>query len=339
VALVSPGAADGSTLTDRATVTSTATDADSTNNTATFGTTAGAAAALAVRKAGPAAADGTYALTLTNSGPGDAQSVTPSDAVPAGTTFVSLSQTSGPSFNLVPPAGGTGALSASAPALAAGATFTPVLKADAGGPRGSAISNTAGVTSGTADSDAANNSSTAAATVATLAGLAVPITGPAAVTAGTNVPYTIRVTNAGPGDARAVLLTDSLRAGLSFLSAGAGGGATASPPPSAPSPPAPARRSPRWPWPAPAPPRATPWPTTPHAGPRASLGVVGAPAPPTSSRPSARTTVVPLGPMLPAVVGRSRCSPFSAGQGARRDNNGRETAWGGGVPGPSLTMP
>jgi uncharacterized repeat protein (TIGR01451 family) len=231
VALVSPSAADGSTLTDRAPSTSTATDNDANTNTATFGTTVGAAADLAVRKAGPAAvtagANAAYALTLTNSGPGDAQGVTLSDAVPAGATFVSFSRSAGPPFNLVPPAGGTGTLSASAPALAAGAsaTFSLVLKASAGGPQGSTLSNTANVTSSTADSNTANDSSTATATVATLADLAVAVTGPAAVTAGTNVTYTLRVTNAGPGDARAVPLTDSLRAGLSFLSAGAGGGA------------------------------------------------------------------------------------------------------------------
>jgi hypothetical protein len=43
VALVSPGAADGSKLTDSAAVSSTTTDNDSNNNTATFDTTVSAA--------------------------------------------------------------------------------------------------------------------------------------------------------------------------------------------------------------------------------------------------------------------------------------------------------
>ena len=48
----------------------------------------------------------TYAITVHNSGPSDAQGVSLSDAIPASTTFVSAMQTSGPAFSLsTPPVG------------------------------------------------------------------------------------------------------------------------------------------------------------------------------------------------------------------------------------------
>jgi uncharacterized repeat protein (TIGR01451 family) len=145
---------------------------------------------------------------------------------------VALSRSAGPTFSLaVPPGGGgTGTLGASAPALAAGAsaTFALAVKANAGGPRGSALGNTANVTSTTADPNPADDGPTATAAVTTLADLAVATTGPAAVTAGADATYALSVTNNGPGDPQAVQLTDALRGGPSFASAGAGGGVGAS---------------------------------------------------------------------------------------------------------------
>jgi len=50
----------------------------------------------------------TYTVTLTNHGPSNSQTVSLSDAVPANTTFVSATQTSGPAFALSPPPPGGG---------------------------------------------------------------------------------------------------------------------------------------------------------------------------------------------------------------------------------------
>jgi virginiamycin B lyase len=96
---------------------------------------------LAVTETGPSRAtageDVTYTLTMTNSGPADAQDVTLTDAVPDGTTFVSAEQLTGPTFTLItPPVGGTGTFVADPVALAAGqsATFRVVFHAVATGP-------------------------------------------------------------------------------------------------------------------------------------------------------------------------------------------------------------
>ncbi len=64
--------------------------------------------------AGPVLAGTTvaYTITVANAGPSDAQTVALSDLVPANTTFVSDTQTSGPAFTLTgPSAGGTGTIS------------------------------------------------------------------------------------------------------------------------------------------------------------------------------------------------------------------------------------
>src|SRR5262249_28581875 len=90
----------------------------------------------------------TYTITVANAGPSDSQNVNLSDAVPTNTTFISATQTSGPSFTLTPPAvGGTGTLTGSIATLAAGssATFTMVVNVNAGAAPASTITNTATV--------------------------------------------------------------------------------------------------------------------------------------------------------------------------------------------------
>jgi uncharacterized repeat protein (TIGR01451 family) len=86
---------------------------------------------LSVNVSGPASfpkgSNGTYTVTVTNHGPSSALSVTMNDAVPTGTTFVSQSQTGGPTFTCTNPAvGGTGTTSCKIGKLASGAiaTFT-----------------------------------------------------------------------------------------------------------------------------------------------------------------------------------------------------------------------
>jgi uncharacterized repeat protein (TIGR01451 family) len=50
----------------------------------------------------------TYTIRVQNCGPATAVNVSVSDPLPAGTTFISASQTSGPTFNLSTPAVGSG---------------------------------------------------------------------------------------------------------------------------------------------------------------------------------------------------------------------------------------
>ncbi len=145
------------------------------NNSQTVTTDVVAQADLSLTKttaAGPAIAGDTitYTITVANAGPSDAQAVAMTDVVPAGTTFVSEAQTSGPAFVLAgPAAGGTGTIGGTIAALPSGgsATFTVVLLVSPGAPGGGAISNTASVAAATADPDLANNGQTVTTDVLT----------------------------------------------------------------------------------------------------------------------------------------------------------------------------
>src|SRR5436309_10494650 len=83
-----------------------------------------------------------------------------------------------------------------------------------------------------ADPDSTNNNGSAPASrvttvVGEVADLAVAKTGPATVVAVNPITYTITVTNNGPSDASAVVVQDTLPAGVTFVSASNGGTATA----------------------------------------------------------------------------------------------------------------
>jgi uncharacterized repeat protein (TIGR01451 family) len=150
-----------------------------------------------------------YTLTVTNAGPSDSGDVTLADVTPAGMVFVS---NSGDCASAFPCSLGT---------LAAGATRTVLatfhLPSDYAG--AGPISNTAEVTSATSDPVAANNSASATSAIgAAAADLSVTKTGPATLTPGEQITYTIIVTNAGPSDAVGVSLADPTPAGLTFES-------------------------------------------------------------------------------------------------------------------------
>ncbi len=158
----------GGTITNMATVNSATSDSDAANNSDTETTSVNAQADLSVTKTDApdpvnAGNNLTYTITLSNTGPSDAQNVTLTDAVPANTTFVSAMQTSGPAFTLMaPPVGGTGTVTATLSTLSAGAsaTFTMVVNVNAGTPNATILSNTATVTSVTTDPAPVNNSDT-----------------------------------------------------------------------------------------------------------------------------------------------------------------------------------
>src|SRR5207245_1101923 len=85
------------TITNTADVTSSGTpDPNATNNHATATTTVLTQADLVVTKSGPATAVAgttfTYTITVTNSGPSDAQNVVVTDTLPGAETFVSSSE-------------------------------------------------------------------------------------------------------------------------------------------------------------------------------------------------------------------------------------------------------
>ncbi|MEO5914482.1 MAG: Ig-like domain-containing protein [Luteolibacter sp.] len=216
---------NNSILTATATATTTTTDPNPGNNSAIATTTAKSGADLQITLSDSpdpviAGTELTYTLQLQNNGPLDADNVSITDTLPAGTSFVSLSAPSGWSAT-TPAVGATGQITLTNPLVANGgaATFTVVVKVGAGVPNGFIISNTASATSTVIDIAPANNSSTATSTVTTSSDLAVEITGtPATVPKGSNVSFAIKLTNNGPSNADATTLTIPLPSQMTFVS-------------------------------------------------------------------------------------------------------------------------
>lgn len=171
----------------------------------------------------------TYTITVTNPSQATTGTVTLTDNVPAGTTFVSMSQTSGPGFTITPPPGGagsTGAVTATRASLAPGdtAVFSFVVLVNTG--TTTTINNTATVTTPN-DSTASNNSSLASTTVQTRADLSISKNDPLdTVAAGGTITYAITVNNAGPSNAPNTILTDAVPANTTFVSMTQTGGPT-----------------------------------------------------------------------------------------------------------------
>jgi len=217
VVQVSP-AAPAATINNTATVATTTTDPNGNNNSSTASTAVTAQADLSIIKFAPAAVGAGTNLTFTisagNAGPSTAANVAWSDILPAGTTFVSETQNTGPLFSCTTGATVTCSIATFAPGAAA--TFTVVVAVPPATPLGTVITNTATITSTTTDANGGNNSSTTTTTVSTVADLSVTKTGPATTPSNTTVTYAVGVSNAGPSAAANVTLTDNVPANMTF---------------------------------------------------------------------------------------------------------------------------
>jgi uncharacterized repeat protein (TIGR01451 family) len=159
----------------------------------------------------------TYNITVVNNGPDAAQNVTLSDGLPSGETFVSQNQTAGPAFTL---SNNGNSVSDTLASLASGAsaTFTVTASVPSSTTNGTQLSNSASVNSMTSDPNIMNNSAMVSTTVQNQASMGVTISGPSTVNAGSQLTYTITVSNSGPGTAQSVSLSDSLPNGETFVS-------------------------------------------------------------------------------------------------------------------------
>jgi uncharacterized repeat protein (TIGR01451 family) len=154
-----------------------------------------------------------YTLNVTNNGPSTASSVTVTDVLPAGVTYVS---SSGAGWSCGFAAGTVTCTMASLPVGAANPITINVTAPVTPGP----LSNTATVSSSTTDGTPGNNSSTNNMTVTALADLSITKSASAqSVQSGAAFSYTLNVTNAGPNTATSVTVTDVLPAGLTYSSA------------------------------------------------------------------------------------------------------------------------
>ena len=207
---------DGTLLSNTATVTSSTTDPNAANDSDTETTAVIARADLSITKddsVDPVTAGGalTYNITVNNAGPSDAQAVIVNDTLPAQLTGVSVSSSQGSCISF-PCNLGT---------IAAGgnATITVTGTVNANTPDGTLLSNTATVSSSTTDPNAANDSDTETTAVIARADLSITKDDSVdPVTAGGALTYNITVNNAGPSDAQAVIVNDSLPAQLTGVS-------------------------------------------------------------------------------------------------------------------------
>jgi uncharacterized repeat protein (TIGR01451 family) len=196
-------------------VDSDTTDPDPSNNSASEDTTVVAEADLSVTKSDSpdpvvAGTNLVYNLTVANAGPSDAQAVVATDILPAGLTLVSSTGCAeDPS----------GVPTCSLATIAAGGSKDVTLTVAVGSQLLGAISNSVSVSSDAGDPDPGNNSATEDTLVVSEADLGVEkVDSQDPVAPGGALSYTISAINNGPSDALNVVATDTLPAGIAFVS-------------------------------------------------------------------------------------------------------------------------
>lgn len=225
------GTAAGTVITDTVTASMTTPESNPATNSATATITVASSATqtdLSVSTSAtpnPVLDGGTLTLTftVTNNGPGPVaagNSTTLTDTLPANITLVSLGTLSG--WTCTQAAGVVTCHPSTAFAVGAVASATITVKVNQGVAPGTALTNTVTVTT-TAGNDpvAANNTATATSFVAspTQADVAILKTAsPEPVDQGTNLVYTLQITNNGPATAQNVIVTDPLPAEVTFTS-------------------------------------------------------------------------------------------------------------------------
>lgn len=177
-----------------------------------------------------------YTQVVSNAGPQDALNAVFSEAVPANTTFQSITAPAGWSCNSNASILATGVINCTNADVASGAggtgTFTIVTMVNAGTTFGTQIVDTANLTSGTNDPNLGNNSATAVTVVGTAGSAYLTLTKTAAantVVAGANITYTLVLTNHGPAAAAPVGLYDTVPTNTTLVSVGAAGWSCSAP--------------------------------------------------------------------------------------------------------------
>lgn len=216
---------------DVADATSPTPDPDSGNNQAQDTLSVLAVSDLRLDKTGPVnATAGTeieYDISIANDGPSTAEGVVVEDDLSGGVEILSVAASAGASCNAGVPGDSARPTTCSFGTMAPGATGSVTITVRIlPGTRGT-VHNDARVSSTTFDDDLADNLDTVATAVAGSSDLSITKTdSPDPVVAGTQLTYTIRVTNGGPSTAEDVIVTDTLPASTTFSSGVDGNGAT-----------------------------------------------------------------------------------------------------------------
>lgn len=207
------------TLTVTGSVNATETDPNPANNSATVSVTINQVSDLALGESvlnSPILLGGVlnYSFTITNLGPAAAAGITFTDTLPSNTSFVPAAQTPGVTCNLVQTPPNT--VVCSIVGLASGANvIIPIsAKPNAVG----SFTNSGTVSSSNFDPNLANNNASATGVVNAAADLSLTVNAPQSVFVGNNITFAYTIQNAGPSNATGVTLTDTLPAGLTFVS-------------------------------------------------------------------------------------------------------------------------
>ncbi|HEX3820228.1 MAG TPA: C25 family cysteine peptidase [Candidatus Sulfotelmatobacter sp.] len=233
VVKVNTGVTNGTVITDTVSVSSSATDPTSGNNSATTTTIVGTSGPnLSVTNAAspdPVQAGNniTYTQVVTNTGSSAITNGTLTEATPGNTTFVSITPPTGWTCTGFP---GTPCKATSVAAGVSG-TFTLVYKVTAGTAAGTVITDTATVNA-TNQSFGANSAiATDVVATATQADLALStVATPSPVLAGNDITYTQTVKNNGPAAAAGATFTEVTPTNTTFQSISAPAGWTCTAP-------------------------------------------------------------------------------------------------------------
>ena len=159
-----------------------------------------------------------YTIVVTNNGPSTAQSVDVKDTLPAGVSLTAANvQRSGSGATAC--AGQGTICQVGDMALGEVITITVSGIVDSAVVTGTLLNNLATVFADSVISDTSRISDTHKTLVQAVATLRIVKQGPATILAGDKVTYQIAVRNDGPSDARSVVLSDTLAAGLSEIAA------------------------------------------------------------------------------------------------------------------------
>lgn len=204
------------TLTNTATVAppSGTTDPNSANNTSTDTDTLTPSANLSLTKTHSgnftAGLNGTYTLTVANSGPSAAGTLTVTDTLPTGLSFVS-----GVGLGWSCSASGQTVTCTNSGGLAVGANSTITLTVGVSGAAVPSTTNTATVSSVTSDPNLANNTASDPTTVTGVPDLTIAKNHSGTFTQGTTGSYTLVATNVGSAvTSGTVIVSDTLPTGL-----------------------------------------------------------------------------------------------------------------------------
>ncbi|MBU6237089.1 MAG: DUF11 domain-containing protein [Planctomycetes bacterium] len=206
-------------------------DTNGSNNSSSVAANAQRTVDLTVSKTGPATAVSgntiTYTMTATNNGPSDAINVQVADNIPDGIRVISATL-NGTAVTVPATASDTNAANPddiifTVGNLASGASVNTlqivaaILPATAAGSLiNSAVISTTDVNS--VETPNNNNAASFTTTVSVQNDVAITKSGPATIPAGTELTYTLNVTNSGPSTATSIAVSDVLPAGLTFVS-------------------------------------------------------------------------------------------------------------------------